>query len=330
MRLFVSLAGASLVAGLVAGTPALAGLEFCNETDRKRTIAIGYSKDKIWTSEGWWGLQPGECKTLVGGDLEQRYYYYRATARGVPFKGENFFFCTETQPFTIQGDEGCEARGYDRVAFRKIDTGKSAKHFTLTLTSASPAAEVLPEPGRYGEPISITGILRGCRADNDPPICEIETDEWIYVVPKDDRTPRQVYAQLGTVAAGHTVTVQGDLLGYGDVTADISARSVTVQSAPTVVAQAGGLEGGWQSLDDAESVIQFAEGRYLSFYGGELIEQGAYVFPNSCASGGKGLSVTIEGDPEPYCYAVDTLNGASLDMIYLPRGNVLRYRRLGR
>lgn len=125
-----------LLAGLLAlglaGT-AEAGLEICNDTDQVQSIAIGYKGDTDWTSEGWWNLDPGACATLVEGDLKKRYYYYFADAPGREFKGQNYLFCVQDQPFTIVGDTGCEDRGFQSLDFREIDTGETATEFTLSL-----------------------------------------------------------------------------------------------------------------------------------------------------------------------------------------------------
>ena len=117
---------------ILISAPVNAALEICNETGVTRSVAIAYSENKHWVSEGWWGVEDGKCVSVVKGDLKQRYYYYRATARDVTTKGDGYFFCTDSAVFTIVGDQRCEARGYDRSDFRKIDTGKSAKDFKLT------------------------------------------------------------------------------------------------------------------------------------------------------------------------------------------------------
>ncbi|MDF0596645.1 DUF1036 domain-containing protein [Psychromarinibacter halotolerans] len=125
-----------IVAGtlIVVGDQAHAALRFCNETEHVQSVAIGYSGDRDWMSEGWWNIDPGECSTVVGGNLTKRYYYYRAEVNAGDFAGGTFNFCTTPEEFEIIGDTNCEQRGYDTEGFREIDTGETATDFTFTLT----------------------------------------------------------------------------------------------------------------------------------------------------------------------------------------------------
>ncbi|MDJ0824786.1 MAG: DUF1036 domain-containing protein [Rhodobacter sp.] len=125
---------AAAVAG--AGTAVKAELQICNDTGQTQSVSIGYKGDDDWTSEGWWNIAPGDCATPVTGDLKKRYYYYRAEVDGGDFEGENYFFCTTTEEYTIVGDTECEDRGYDRESFTEIDTGETATAFTYRITEA--------------------------------------------------------------------------------------------------------------------------------------------------------------------------------------------------
>ena len=124
------------IAFSAAGGAAQAGLQICNETEFVQSVSIGYKGDVDWKSEGWWNVDPGECATVVGGDLSKRYYYYRAEVNGGDFPGEGYFFCTTPEEYEIVGDTDCEGRGYDNESFREIDTGETATDFTYTLTAA--------------------------------------------------------------------------------------------------------------------------------------------------------------------------------------------------
>jgi len=132
--LFSALVGVAMV----GATPARADFQICNESEATRIVAIGYSENDQWVSEGWWHLDPGECATPITGDLTQRYIYYRAdvedTVQGVVFPGEGYMFCTSTDAFTIVGDQNCEARGYKTEDFREIDTGPTATTYSFSFT----------------------------------------------------------------------------------------------------------------------------------------------------------------------------------------------------
>lgn len=120
-------------AALATASPALAGLDFCNDTGETATVAIGYEGQGGWTSEGWWTVGPDECTTAIGADLPRRYYYWRATTPDGAFATEDFYFCTSEQVFTIVGDTECSARGYAREAFTEVDVG-NAVDYTVRLT----------------------------------------------------------------------------------------------------------------------------------------------------------------------------------------------------
>ncbi len=146
-------------------TPALADLNFCNETDAVVSIAVGYKDGGTWTSEGWWNPGPGDCVTPVGGDLTNRYYYYRVQSDDIDFPTENYSFCTTSRAFTIVGDENCEARGFTTANFNELDTG-DARDWTVSLTASGGAAQ--PERGSSGAGRldSLTPALQGFWKDS--------------------------------------------------------------------------------------------------------------------------------------------------------------------
>jgi|GEM_PF-1826759 len=112
---------------------AASNLRICNGAGAKRYLAIGYSQNDQWVSEGWWNLDPGECATPVSGDLTQRYYYYRAEDTNEYFQGNGYMFCTVDEAFTIYGDENCQARGYEEHPFSEIDTGPTAPGYVYVI-----------------------------------------------------------------------------------------------------------------------------------------------------------------------------------------------------
>jgi hypothetical protein len=74
-----------------------------------------------WQSRGWWNLNAGECTVVVGGDLQNRYYYYYAhTSDGREWNGPHTF-CVLDQAFTI--GQACPPS--NEKGFGQIDTGES-------------------------------------------------------------------------------------------------------------------------------------------------------------------------------------------------------------
>ncbi|TVR07944.1 MAG: DUF1036 domain-containing protein [Salinarimonadaceae bacterium] len=132
LRLLAPLAIA--LSGLVAtAAPAHADLRICNMTDSRVGVALGYRDAHGWVTEGWWNLDARDCRSVVSGRLNVRYYYFYALDydRGGEWGGR-YQMCTRETSFTIRGTENCLARGYDRKGFFEIDTGQQ-RSWTIQL-----------------------------------------------------------------------------------------------------------------------------------------------------------------------------------------------------
>ncbi len=157
---------------LAAGA-AQAGLEICNQTGSIQSVALGFKGETAWSSRGWWVIEPGDCATVVQGDLTKRYYYYRAEVDGGDFAGSNFMFCTSPKVFEVTGNTDCAAQGYDSDSFREIDTGRTATEFTFNLMpgehdSAPPrSAETGPPEAVSSERSEGLEICNGTDARHD-------------------------------------------------------------------------------------------------------------------------------------------------------------------
>ena len=109
---------------VLAASPAKADFRVCNDTGSLVGVALGYSKNGTWFTEGWWQV-PGEtCASLLEGSLASRFYYIYAedADRGGQWRGD-IFMCTSSREFVIEGIENCFERGHDKTGFFEIDTG---------------------------------------------------------------------------------------------------------------------------------------------------------------------------------------------------------------
>ena len=119
-----TLALVALTIGLALPGAARAELKFCNHTTEQVAVAVGYSVNGEWTSEGWWLIDPNQCKVPIDGALKNRYYYYYADSDSNKWDGD-YIFCTQDKKFTIVGDKDCKSRGYAPEQFRELDVGEA-------------------------------------------------------------------------------------------------------------------------------------------------------------------------------------------------------------
>ena len=147
-------------------------------------------------------------------------------------------------------------------------------------------------------------------------------------MPPDRRTPKSVYNQLAGATVGQMATIVGDMVGQGDITADIVARKVALGPKPSAtVTMHTRLRGLWESVTDSSETVRFVEGRYFSYYDGNQMDIGRYYFENCLPGNEAGIRVWIEDQPDDYCYDLTSLTWNQLELTAFPRGNLLRYRR---
>jgi len=338
-----------LAFGLVAlaGT-AEAGLNFCNKTSVLHSFAIAHKEGDKWRSEGWWNIEPGACKTVIGTDLKLGYYYYRATAKGRVFEGDNFFFCTVSEVFDILGEQGnCAQRGYDKSEFRQIELEAGITEFTLNLVpkkEASSAIEPTPTekpkqtprettaaPGTYGEPYSDNGHFQECVTETEAAFCAFFANGTKMFVYDDGRTPGWIIRLMKTFLPGQPIAVQGDMTGIYDMTADVVLRDVAGRPWDRADGMVNTLQGYWYSVDDPNSQFNILGLERENQYDGQIMGVDYLAVTPWCGGfegGGPYLMARPEGDPEALCYEIVELSALEMVLMYLPRGNFLTYRKL--
>jgi uncharacterized membrane protein len=142
--LFMVLCGAAL--GLTFGaSKAFADFRVCNATQSLVGVALGFRTKTGWVTEGWWAINPSNCKTLIEGPLLSRYYYVFAedAERGGRWEG-GINMCVGEKQFEITGINDCFARGFQRVGFQEYDTGEQSSWMVQLTDEANTEAPTAP------------------------------------------------------------------------------------------------------------------------------------------------------------------------------------------
>ena len=235
---------------LVGISTAHAELRICNDTRVVQSVAIGYKGDEDWVSKGWWNIDPGACAVVVSGELTQRYYYYFADSKEGGFRGQNFNFCVQDAAFEISGDTDCAQRGLNTQGFREIDTGETARHFSLTLVASAKsagngakapggggetggglgtqevtAAPVVERPkvdtadldsglpaGRHGNPFSTAAVFQGCELEDARAYCGFHADGVKLRAYFGGPTPDDLLFALEDLPVATWVELDGDMV----------------------------------------------------------------------------------------------------------------------
>ncbi|PSL22088.1 DUF1036 domain-containing protein [Shimia abyssi] len=339
---------------LTSASGAFAGLEICNGTDFRTSVSIGYKDGEQFVSEGWWTLAPGACKQPLQADLKRRYYYVYASAADRTFTPEaRNTFCTQSDAFTIFGDEHCDERGYETKGFARIDTGKTAKHFSVMMQSdmfdrkgppepqlhvemGEIASGMLPlrgdsQPGLLGEPFSQTGIFQGCVQGEDGAWCAFHADGWKFYAYYGGGTPDTMLDALEFLPVTTPVSFAGDMINYGDISVEVALREIAyLPGYDRYQAQRIAMQGKWRSVDDPQSELFIEGAEMLDIYGGEQLGEMFLQILDRCEDGPDVGPVLIQTEPETqdqYCYIIEEASNEKLELIYLGAPRPLEYRR---
>jgi uncharacterized membrane protein len=131
--LFFAAALALTVAAALRPAPAQASFKVCNEYKDHISSAVAYysSDYDYFISEGWWSLDPGQCKTAMAGDLKVKYVYVYAMNDNSSWEwsGDYKMCVNPDDPFTLYNAQNKCPFVYK--SFREVDTG-DYKSFTYT------------------------------------------------------------------------------------------------------------------------------------------------------------------------------------------------------
>ena len=132
---------ALLIAAVATAGNCFADYRVCNRSGHRIDVAFGYPHAQFgWTSEGWWVIEPGDCRTIFQGPLTNRFYYVYATgSAGDVWQGpadqEGGFFCVQAEKFVFsnsnflhEGVLNCVHHNLQSRKFIQVDTGGKPNH----------------------------------------------------------------------------------------------------------------------------------------------------------------------------------------------------------
>ena len=351
--------GAALIlaAGVLAAGTAKAELTVCNDASAPRTLAVAYSQDADWQSEGWWTIDPGACKVVVAGDLTQRHYYYTLSDQP-DFAGEGYAFCAQSQSFTLSPADGDCAAGSTQRPFADIDTGMTSASFTLKLrdsmapvikadteapmigvvdhaadaSKADAATSASFAPGSHGEPFTVNALMQGCGASEELDGCTFYAEGVRWVVSRGAGSNEAALDAMAALPVNAPVLVTGDSLNFGDITVEAMVSKVEPDQPDPYAALRDAMQGEWVSTEDRDARLSVTGSEQQEIYAGEVMAVSVVTFADACPGGEKIGAVfftqQMGGDPEDLpCYAVVDLTPDRMELSYVGRGNTLSYIR---
>jgi hypothetical protein len=97
------------------------------------------------------------------------------------------------------------------------------------------------------------------------------------------------------------------------------------------------LQGRWSSLEDKKTFFQIEEDRQIDIYGKDILDTATINFYDECPKrvtaedekrkSGHYLIVSLRPN-DFYCYSVDKLTSQQLVLTYLPKGTILKYKKV--
>ncbi len=315
-------------------TSAAAELTVCNVTDARTTIAIGYKGDTDWVSEGWWGIAPNECRTVLSYPLTKAFYYYRITSATDSWDLESYMFCTSSQAFEITGDTECESRGYERARFSEIAMGEGETSHTLTVTPyeifsgyPDPVHEeeeeefVETRDGSQGEPYTITGLLSQCEVTDASIQCELHAPPWRYVAYGGDSPDLQVLEDMLDLPPNTPMYWSGELMSYSGATAQVTIHSAGVEGTDPYADLRSRMQGYWTSNEDSQYNLLISGGVFEEWYGGIPSDTRLMEIAESCdGSRGSGpylIAHDYSKIDAPQCFEIWEATGSFLSLFPL-------------
>lgn len=211
---------------------------------------------------------------------------------------------------------------------------------TLAPTNESNAPTGLPlvstlVPGVHGEVFQTRALFQHCEIVDGVDFCAFHANGWKYYAYRDGPTPEPMLDALEQLPVNSPVLIEGDIIMLGDITVETALRRVSAdRTGDPYAALRAQLQGRWVSLDDPLSEIEFMGSEMRNMYGGQFLGLDfLQIAPRCDDAPPEAGPLLIRTDPEdhtasPQCYGISFSDKNTLELVYMGRGNILRYQRL--
>lgn len=198
---------------------------------------------------------------------------------------------------------------------------------------AGPATEESFVRGEQGEPFAVTAVLQGCGEQDGFSGCIFYAEGWRWAAAAGAGSNSAAMDILAALPVNTPFHVEGDLVFYGDVTAEVViSRIAPVDEPDRFAGLRSAMQGTWISTEDPLSTLQITGSEETWLYEGQVTDIFIVNFADSCDdSAAPGTFITKRvmqsADPMLLCYAVESITEDRMEIMYLPRGNLLEYVR---
>jgi uncharacterized membrane protein len=169
------LMGAALLA---CASPAHADLQLCNRMSYVVETAIGVEDKGAAATRGWFRIDPGQCRTVLQGEVQAESLYVHARALPVygasPLpQGGHADLCTANENFVLAGARACTGRAGQKLArFTAIKPSETEKGLTAYLAEEAEYTDDQARDAAIQRLLNIAGYdvspidgIRGAKTD---------------------------------------------------------------------------------------------------------------------------------------------------------------------
>jgi hypothetical protein len=199
-------------------------------------------------------------------------------------------------------------------------------HLSLAALLFSTSMSYGFEQGSLGEPFSSKGYTQGCGViEGAGQACSVVSLGTIFIAYDGGETSSEVMAMLRALPQSSAVTIEGDILSFGDITAEVAFSNVIRIADDLEEETIQALSGIWTITDLLGQRVQIDGSIWTDFDGQEKVDSYVVSYGPACADGvepgGVAMVLTkMGGDPglAGECYQVEYIGNDVLTLREIP------------